>query len=227
VIRLCLNEGSFVRHVVLIVDRNPVFSAALCRLLEGHGHRALAASPERADLEAAAHGPEVLLLDGDMDPVDVAVTAAVVKREVSGVRTVLLVGASPEPLAALAREVGALGWVSRQATGDALQQAVLRAASGRRLANTAPAPRSGTDGGQPALQGLTERELLVLRALMGGMRSNGIADLLGISRHTVRTHVQSILGKLAVHTRLEAGMVGLQAGLSPLSRPRTAVLSRS
>jgi DNA-binding NarL/FixJ family response regulator len=215
-----------VPHVVMVVDRNPVFSAALCRLLEGHGHRALAATPERAQRDAAEHSPGVLLLDGDMDPVDVAVTAAVVRREVPEVRTVLLVGESPEPLAALAREVGALGWVSRQATGDALQQAILRAASGRRLASTTPAPRS-SDGAQPALQGLTERELLVLRALMGGLRSNGIAELLGISRHTVRTHVQSILGKLAVHTRLEAGMVGLEAGLSPLSRPRTAALSRS
>jgi DNA-binding NarL/FixJ family response regulator len=216
----------FVRHVVMVVDRNPVFSAALCRLLEGHGHRALAATPERAQRDAAEHSPGVLLLDGDMDPVDIAVTAAVVRREAPEVRTVLLVGESPEPLAALAREVGALGWVSRQATGDALQQAILRAASGRRLASTTPAPRS-SDGVQPALQGLTERELLVLRALMGGLRSNGIAELLGISRHTVRTHVQSILGKLAVHTRLEAGMVGLEAGLSPLSRPRTAALSRS
>lgn len=218
---------------VLVVNGNAVFGAALCRLLGRQGHPAVHAAAERADAEAARCAPRLLLLDADPDPVDVALTAAVVRRAARGIATLLLIGDAADPPLALEREVGALGCVSRHATGEVLDQAVRRALRGQRATphgaahrHATAAPEAGR-GGRAPLAGLTERELLVLRAMMGGLRSEGIGEHLGISRHTVRTHVQSILGKLSVHTRLEAGMVGLQAGLSPLVRPRPAALSGS
>lgn len=225
-----------VHYDVLVVDGNPVFAAALCRLLERQGHRAVRAAADRADLEAARAAPRVLLLDADPDPVDVALTAAVVRRAAPGVASLLLIGDAADPPLALEREIGALGCVSRHATGDLLDQAITRALRGQRATPPGaahrhpPAVHGNGRGGrtnQAPLASLTERELLVLRAMMAGLRSDGIGEHLGISRHTVRTHVQSILGKLSVHTRLEAGMVGLQAGLSPLIRPRPAALSGS
>jgi len=51
---------------------------------------------------------------------------------------------------------------------------------------------------------LTTRELEVLALLARGAHSQQIEDNLGVSRNTVRTHVQNILTKLQVHSRLEA-----------------------
>lgn len=63
---------------------------------------------------------------------------------------------------------------------------------------------------------LTPREREVLGLLVEGADSPGIASHLGISRNTVRTHVQSILTKLQVHTRLEAATFAVRHGLVPI-----------
>jgi two-component system, NarL family, nitrate/nitrite response regulator NarL len=60
---------------------------------------------------------------------------------------------------------------------------------------------------------LTTREREVLALLAEGMNGSRIAETLGISQNTVRTHVQSILTKLQVHSRLEAAAFAVQHGL--------------
>lgn len=75
-------------------------------------------------------------------------------------------------------------------------------------------PRGGRSGG--VLVELTAREREVLQLLMAGRSSAAMADHLGISPNTVRTHVQNILGKLGVRTRLQAATVGHRAGIRPL-----------
>ncbi len=60
---------------------------------------------------------------------------------------------------------------------------------------------------------LTGREIEVLGLLVDGARGSEIAARLGISANTVRTHVQSILTKLQVHSRLEAATFAVRHGL--------------
>jgi two-component system, NarL family, nitrate/nitrite response regulator NarL len=60
---------------------------------------------------------------------------------------------------------------------------------------------------------LTHREREVLELLVAGAAGNGIARRLGISPNTVRTHVQSILTKLQVHSRLEAATFAVSSGI--------------
>jgi DNA-binding NarL/FixJ family response regulator len=69
------------------------------------------------------------------------------------------------------------------------------------------------------LQDLTPRELQILAILAGGSRSPQIAERLVISEKTVKTHVQNILRKLHVNSRLEAAAVAVRAGFVPLSTP--------
>jgi DNA-binding NarL/FixJ family response regulator len=62
-------------------------------------------------------------------------------------------------------------------------------------------------GGAPAesvQQGLTRRELEVLRHLADGLGQSAIADLLGISPNTVGTHIEHIFQKLGVRSRAQA-----------------------
>ncbi len=71
-----------------------------------------------------------------------------------------------------------------------------------------PAPSDGGDGRDPAsvtlLRGITDREREVVRLLAQGSSTAEIAAQLGITPRTVRNHVQNILCKLHVHSRLEA-----------------------
>lgn len=62
----------------------------------------------------------------------------------------------------------------------------------------------GVDGAGPTRLDLTEREQQVLRALVEGLSYKQIADILGISLGTVRTHITSIYRKLQVHSVAEA-----------------------
>ena len=60
---------------------------------------------------------------------------------------------------------------------------------------------------------LSEREGEVLRLIVKGFTYAEIAELLGVSAHTVTTHVRGIYRKLEVHSRSEAVYEALQLGL--------------
>lgn len=81
------------------------------------------------------------------------------------------------------------------------------AAVSRRLTTTAPAEEGTT---------LTVREREVLRLMAQGLGNKGIAAALGISSHTAKYHVASVLAKLGAHSRTEAVTRGLREGLLPL-----------
>lgn len=64
--------------------------------------------------------------------------------------------------------------------------------------------QTGEQRGNPDTAGLTEREVQVLELLTKGGGTSSIAQDLSISNTTARNHIQNILAKLGVHTRLEA-----------------------
>jgi DNA-binding CsgD family transcriptional regulator len=71
-------------------------------------------------------------------------------------------------------------------------------------------------GSQNGDGALTPRELSVLRLVAHGLGNKEIASELGISTHTVKYHLASLLAKLGVHSRTEAVTVGVRKGLVPL-----------
>jgi DNA-binding NarL/FixJ family response regulator len=72
------------------------------------------------------------------------------------------------------------------------------------------------DGAENGDGALTRRELSVLRLVAHGLGNKEIASELGISTHTVKYHLASLLAKLGVHSRTEAVTTGLRKGLLPL-----------
>jgi two-component system, NarL family, nitrate/nitrite response regulator NarL len=76
-----------------------------------------------------------------------------------------------------------------------------------------------SDGFALLVDQLTPREHEVLALLVQGADGGEIARRLGISRNTVRTHVQSILTKLQVHSRLEAATLAVRHRLVPVPYP--------
>ena len=118
--------------------------------------------------------------------------------------------------------MGVRGWVAKQSAIESLLTAVRGAARGethlpaalltRVLVALSERSRSSTPEAE-AIAILTARELDVLRCLIEGLSRNEIGALLHVSPNTVRTHIQSILHKLNVHSALTAVAFARRAGV--------------
>jgi len=136
-------------------------------------------------------------------------------------RTPAFVLLADTPTAAWAAEAlrgGARGVLPRDATPEEIVAALEAAAVGLvtlpaelaiGVASASRAPRTPTAPTQP----LTRREVEVLGMLAEGLANKNIAVRLGISEHTVKTHVASILTKLDAFSRAEAVAIGARQGL--------------
>jgi DNA-binding NarL/FixJ family response regulator len=122
-----------------------------------------------------------------------------------------------------ALQAGALGWVPKDMPFQALLTGLRCAARGERWIPsdlltsvlTSMSTRAENGNGSPgALSSLTRREREVLQGMVDGLHRSQIAEELGMSPNTVRTHVQSVLQKLDVHSSLRAVAIARQAGLA-------------
>lgn len=182
-------------------------TSALARL--GHTVEAATSTPREAVAAVRLHDPDVLLLDLTF-PHGSGLDAA---QEVvaSHPRTKVVVLTGSENLAELRRalEIGVKGYVRKDQRIQRIHTALERVRTGdvdiddilaRRLARSStvvPRPRSAADD-------LTPREWEIARLLEHGMGTPEIMDSLSISRSTVRSHVNTILSKLGVHSRIQA-----------------------
>jgi DNA-binding NarL/FixJ family response regulator len=119
---------------------------------------------------------------------------------------VLVLGPSALTVEALA--AGAGGFVRRGIAGHQLRAALEAVAQGLRVTDEADAAEAGeflADRSEDApAEELTPREMDVLQLLAEGLPNKEIARRLGISEHTVKFHVTTILAKFDAHTRTEA-----------------------
>jgi two-component system, NarL family, response regulator LiaR len=140
--------------------------------------------------------------------------------------------ASREPEQAVeAARAGALGWVSKESSIDTLTYALRCASQGQacfppeqlgRVLRELRADVGRAQRRDGPLDVLTCRERAVLMCLVAGRHKAEIADELGVSANTVRTHTNKIFAKLGVHSRLEAVTVA-RAALRGTRPPATDV----
>ncbi|HTL69137.1 MAG TPA: response regulator transcription factor [Lacunisphaera sp.] len=109
-----------------------------------------------------------------------------------------------------ALEAGASGYVLKSVTGEELVPAINAVAAGRRWIPQEIASRLRS---RNTYEELTTREQEVLVQLSRGLANKEIADTLGISEHTTKGHLKSILGKLRVLDRTQAVIAAVQRGL--------------
>ncbi len=199
---------------VLVWAAYPALRAGIAELLRGAG----LAPREVAAVALLAEGgvdADVLVADvGDRDAVD----------EVSDVAQSLALPVlfmAPEDLASPARVLDAgYGWVSRATAAADLAAALRAVAAGFVVLDPGLAgPAEGADGDRAAAAEdgpLTPRELEVLGWLALGLPNKAIALKLGISEHTVKFHVGSVLSKLDAGSRTEAVTTAARRGLLAL-----------
>jgi DNA-binding NarL/FixJ family response regulator len=96
---------------------------------------------------------------------------------------------------------------------DADAHAVLNALASPTLPPTGEEDRPSRPSSVALLGSLTPRERVILKHLAEGRVIGGIAKELGVSQHTVRTHMQNLYAKLGVHSRLDVVRFAAQHGL--------------
>jgi two-component system nitrate/nitrite response regulator NarL len=118
-----------------------------------------------------------------------------------------------------ALEAGARAVLLRDAGGESLAAAIRAAVQGLVVLDgsfAADLLRDAPDPPAELVESLTPREAEVLQLLTQGLPNKGIAQRLGISDHTVKFHVNAILGKLGVQSRGEAIVQAVRLGLVTL-----------
>jgi DNA-binding NarL/FixJ family response regulator len=155
----------------------------------------------------------IALEPGEPLPVPIALSPDRVGREPA---VVIIADESTEGWASRALRAGARGALPRTATGEQIAAAVAAAAAGLSIvpAESASAvPRPAVLSATTLAQPLTPREIEVIAMLAEGLGNKVIAGRLGISDHTVKSHVASIFAKLGVSTRAEAAVMAARLGM--------------
>ncbi|TQM64534.1 LuxR C-terminal-related transcriptional regulator [Humibacillus xanthopallidus] len=195
---------------IVVADDHQVLLDTLSASLTERGHDVVA---REVTSEGALDA--VLALDPDACLLDYSYPGGTCHAALSSMtacrpRThVVVLSASSEPgVVAGVLAAGATGFVSKTRSIDEICDALARAARGQvavdaRLLQQALAAPSAK-GPLWSLRFLTEREWDVLKCLTRGLTTKQIACELGIRHATARTHVQHLLAKLGVHSRLEA-----------------------
>jgi two-component system, NarL family, nitrate/nitrite response regulator NarL len=194
---------------LILGDDQAVFLDALATVLTQRGFEvgAVARSTDEMIAHVARQRPEVCLVD--CDPGGPGATAIRRVRQASGATAVLVLGADPAATAAeLALAAGACGYVHQSRGVEVLVAALERITSGQPVIDVPDArPVHQPRRLPPAHTGaatLTGRERECLGLLVAGLDTTAIMARMGVSRTTVRTHLQAVLTKLGVHSRLEA-----------------------
>lgn len=200
----------------------------------------------RAVERAAADGRrfDVLLIDADLggappeaveasvpEPGDTPAAAgglALVSRVHThhpDTRTVVLAERDDPRRAAAALQAGASGWVAKDSSLSRLLQVVRGVLRGEThlppalltgVLRELTASRRHRSESERLVETLTPREHEVLRCMVAGLGRKAVAERLYLSPHTVRTHMQNVLGKLGVHSTLAAVALARRAGVGPV-----------
>jgi RNA polymerase sigma factor (sigma-70 family) len=178
--------------------------------------------PESAIAIAAEHLPDVVLMDivfkGGMSGIE---ATRRIKEASPSTKVVIMTAHDDERLLVEAVEAGASGFLGKDEAATEVLMAAKAAAEGEvlidpsvltRLLHQVAREREARREATSLLDDLTEREREILQLLAEGMRNDGIAEKLFISPQTVQTHVRNILGKLRVHSKLEAVSFAVKHG---------------
>jgi NarL family two-component system response regulator LiaR len=202
---------------VLIVDDHAVVRQGLRLLLEAQpGIQVLGEAPdgETAVQRARDLRPDVILMDLLMPGVGGVEAIRRLKAQEAPGEVLVLSSSLEDQLVKQALQAGARGYVLKASRAADLVQAIERVAQG--LSALDPAATQvlmrQVQRGDP-LDSLTAREREVFDAMARGLANPQIAETLHISEATVRSHIASVLDKLALPDRTQVTIYALKRGL--------------
>lgn len=199
---------------VLLVDDHQLLSQSLARILgaESDIHVVGIAGTVAEAKSAARERLDVVLMDYRLPDGTGADATRAIKGRWPSSRIVMLTAVTDDETVLESIQAGADGYLTKDRAVDDVVAAVRAADAGETLlprsvivgiAQRVAAARDRASE-RRQIEPLTPRELEVLRALTDGLSTPEICDRLFIAPNTLRTHVQNIMSKLRVHSKLEA-----------------------
>jgi len=219
---------------ILVVDDHTLFRRGLTALLQRDPQFEVvgdAGDAGVAQRRAQELQPDVILLDNHLPGVSGVDALPALRGAAQGVKVLMLTVSEDEQDLAAALRGGACGYLLKTIEGDALSLAIRRAMRGESVVaeemtgklvaayRDAMAPAQAAPPAPPApavsrLDVMSKRELDILRCIARGQGNKEIARTLGIAETTVKIHVQHVLRKLDVSSRVHAAVIASEHGLS-------------
>lgn len=202
----------------LLVDDHPIVLAGLRKLLEPE-LEVVATVSDGWELLAAAESlrPDLVITDVEMPGLDGIEATRRLQAVLPGVKVLILsIHAEPSCVRA-AFAAGAWGYLLKSSAAEEIEHAVREVLADRFYVS--PAVARGLVGAScpesplPAAgEVLTVREREILHLMAEGLSNKEIAGRLGVKVTTVRTHLNSLYGKLRLESRVELALYAAQAG---------------
>jgi len=209
---------------VLLVDDQALVRAGFRMILKGEpGIEVVGEASDGAEAIALARelAPDVVLMDVRMPGVDgIEATRRILERPRSGTAVLVLTTFDLDAYVYEALKAGASGFLLKDAPEEQLVTGIRVVADGGSLFAPTVTRRlverytgAGLRERPAELDELTARETEILRLIARGLSNAEIADELVVSRHTVKSHVAHVLGKLGLRDRVQAVVLAYEAGL--------------
>jgi len=206
---------------VLVVDDQNLFRSGLVRLLEADARvQVVGQAVDGLDVikKVAALQPDVILMDLKMPNLDGIEATRRVVAEHPQVKILILTTFDTDSYVLQALRAGASGYVLKDAQIDSIVSSILAVMSGERVMASAVANRvidmlSGNSTQKEFYDGLTAREVEILKLIAMGQPNKQIARRLDISEKTVRNHVSNMYEKLHIYDRSQAVLYAVRKGL--------------
>ncbi|MDQ0208633.1 response regulator [Alkalicoccobacillus murimartini] len=211
---------------VLIVDDHFVVREGLKLILETNPKYAVVAEAsngvEAVKMAETSH-PDVILLDLNMPEMDGLGAINVLNAKGLTIPVIILTTYNEDEMMIRGLELGAKGYLLKDTGREMIFRSIDAAALGETLllpeiaekvfANKISAPEKQSHSSKVSL---SNKELIVLKAISRGFRSKEIGFDMGISERTVKTHLTSIYNKLGVNSRSQAVAVAVEYGILQL-----------
>jgi DNA-binding NarL/FixJ family response regulator len=206
---------------VLIADDQTLFRSGLARLLDGDDRVSVvgeAVDGLEAVKLAASLKPDVVLMDIKMPNLDGIEATRRIVSESPKSKVLMLTTFDADNHVIQALKAGASGYVLKDSEASAIVSSILAVVAGERVMASAVANRvlemlTGATSPKEFYDGLTAREVEILKMLATGMANKQIAYKLKISEKTVRNHVSNMYEKLNIYDRAQAVLYAVRKGL--------------
>lgn len=197
---------------VMIVDDHPLVRVGMATVVNQQPDMIIVAEADggRRALELfRQHRPDVVLMDLRLRDDDGARVTATIRRESPDARVLVISNYEGDENIHQALSAGAMGYLFKSVVEDELVDAIREVGANRRyLPKGVTARLHETAGGMRP----TRREDELLELLGKGLRNRELAQVLGISEDTVKTHLKSLFRKLDVSDRAEAVREAMRRG---------------
>jgi two-component system response regulator NreC len=191
---------------IVIADDHAIVRRGLRQLLDGEEGFDVVAEAE--NIEAArryllGHHPDVLVLDLNMPGESSLEAIPKLRAEFPGTQIVVLTMQNEPAYARMALSAGVLGYVLKESADAELVEAIRAAVAGERYLNPRLGAKVASEPAPGSPDGLSERELQILRLIALGYTNAQVAEELFLSIRTVETHRSHIQQRLGLGDRAE------------------------